>query len=62
MNGMKCAPRVVVAAAIVVCAVLPSARAASAQHVTPAMAMAMMGTKGRDANGCEDRAPGGEDS
>ena len=56
MNRGKRAPRGVVAAVIVVFAVLPGRRAASAQHVTAARAMAMMGSGSPGAAGCEDRA------
>ncbi len=56
MNRWKGARRGLIAAASVAFVVLAIAEAASAQHVTPAMAVAMMGTQGPDATGCEDRA------
>ena len=56
MNRWERAARGIIASTSVALVVLAGAGAASAQHVTPAMAVAMMGTKGPDATGCEDRA------
>lgn len=56
MNRWKRAPRGLIAATSVAVVVLAGARPASAQHVTPAMAVVMMGTSSADRTGCEDRA------
>ena len=56
MNRWKGARCGFIAATNVAFVVLAAAAAASAQHVTPAMAVAIMGTRGPDATGCEDRA------
>ena len=55
MNHAKRRPRGFVEAAVVALVALAGARAASAQHVTAAMA-ATMGMQGPEAGGCEDRA------
>ena len=56
MNHSKWVSPGVIAATIAAMAVLTAAGAASAQHVTPAMAAAMMGTTSPETPGCEDRA------
>lgn len=56
MDNLKRAPRGIVAAVVVGLVVLAHARAASAQHVTPAMAAAMLAARNPDGTGCEDRA------
>lgn len=56
MNHPNRAPRSLVAAAAVALVALTGAHAGSAQHVTPAMAMTMAGSRNADATGCEDQA------
>ena len=56
MKRWKRASRGLIVATSVPFVVLAGARQASAQHVTPAMAVAMRGTSSADRTGCEDRA------